>query len=189
MLARNVIAIARYVSRDGMDPKMGVLVPRAFEDVDCFLWMTMPFADDVRRYTFPSLTNLVNKKGEKVESHAYLPTAEQEEVMEKFVDAMDLMQAGDKDENGDRIPWFDPRDSYNPSVHRIKQALFHAAIVTDLRTNPLPPPHPEVIKYLEPPRRVLKRAHDAIEGCKTAFNVKQGPYSLATYLRFTQCCK
>ena len=93
MLARNVIAIARYVSRDGMDPKMGVLVPRAFEDVDCFLWMTMPFADDVRRYTFPSLTRLVNKKGEKVESHAYLPTAEQEEVMERFVDAMDLMQS------------------------------------------------------------------------------------------------
>lgn len=174
MLDRGVVAIARYVSRDGMDPRMGVLVPRAFEEVDCFLWIQMPFADDVRRYTFPSLETLVNKKGEKVESHPYLPTSEQLDAMEKFVDSMDLMQAGDKDENGDRLPWFDPRFSYNPAIHRIKQALFHAATVIDLHSDPLPPPHPEVIKYLEPPRRVLKRAYDTIEVCRNAFQVKQG---------------
>lgn len=39
MLTSGVIAIARWVSRDGMDPRMGVLVPREFERVDCFLWM------------------------------------------------------------------------------------------------------------------------------------------------------
>ncbi len=72
------------------------------------------------------------------------------------------------------MPWFDPTLSYNPAVHRIKQALFHAAIVTDLRTHPLPEPHPEVIKYLDPPKRVLKRAHDMIEEAKSVFNVKQG---------------
>lgn len=74
----------------------------------------------------------------------------------------------------ERQPWFDPRESYNPAVHRIKQALFHAATVTDLRENPLPPPHPEVIKFLEPPRRVLKRAVGAIEECKEAFKIKIG---------------
>lgn len=52
--------------------------------------------------------------------------------------------------------------------------MFHAAIVTDLRENPLPPPHPDIVKFLEPPRKVLKRAAAAIEECKDAFNVKLG---------------
>src|SRR5437879_13373280 len=38
MLEKECMAIARWVSRDGMDPKMGVLVPGEFEKVDCLLW-------------------------------------------------------------------------------------------------------------------------------------------------------
>ena len=60
----------------------------------------MPFADDVRRYTFASLTNLVNKKGEVLTEHPYLPTKGQIDAMGNFVDAMDLMDAGEKDEEG-----------------------------------------------------------------------------------------
>lgn len=33
------MAIARWVSKDGMDPKMGVLAPTLFDGVDCFLWV------------------------------------------------------------------------------------------------------------------------------------------------------
>lgn len=39
MLERGVVAFARWVTKDGMDAKMGVLVPRMFEKVDCFLWL------------------------------------------------------------------------------------------------------------------------------------------------------
>jgi ATP-dependent DNA helicase 2 subunit 2 len=60
----------------------------------------MPFADDVRKYTFASLTHLVNKKGEVLTEHPYLPTEAQIEAMGKFVDAMDLMDSGEKDEEG-----------------------------------------------------------------------------------------
>ena len=60
----------------------------------------MPFADDVRRYTFASLTHLVNKKGEVLTEHPYLPTEAQIDAIGKFVDAMDLMDSGDKDEGG-----------------------------------------------------------------------------------------
>lgn len=60
----------------------------------------MPFADDVRKYTFPSFTNLVSKKGERITKHPYLPTDAQLEAMDNFVDAMDLMHAGDKDDTG-----------------------------------------------------------------------------------------
>lgn len=95
-----VVAIARWVSRDDMDPKMGLLIPRDLGTVDFFLWVQMPFADDVRRYAFPSLVNLMSKKGEPIAKHPFIPTEDQMEAMNKFVDAMDLMQAGDKDENG-----------------------------------------------------------------------------------------
>lgn len=59
----------------------------------------MPFADDVRKYTFASLDHLVNKKGEVVSEHPYLPTEKQREAMDDFVDAMDLMSA-ERDEEG-----------------------------------------------------------------------------------------
>lgn len=42
----------------------------------------------------------MNKKGEAVTQHPYLPTGQQMDAMEAFVDAMSLMEAGDKDEEG-----------------------------------------------------------------------------------------
>lgn len=60
----------------------------------------MPFGDDVRKYTFSPLQNLSNRKGERVTEHPYLPTAVQTKSMDRFVDAMDLMEAGEKRDNG-----------------------------------------------------------------------------------------
>ena len=39
MSKAKVMAVGRMVSRDGMDPKMGVLTPCSFEKVDCLLWV------------------------------------------------------------------------------------------------------------------------------------------------------
>lgn len=60
----------------------------------------MPFADDLRKYTFHSLDKLYNKKGEMIEHHPNIPTDEMMTAMDKFVDSMDLMDAGEKDEEG-----------------------------------------------------------------------------------------
>lgn len=60
----------------------------------------MPFADDIRKYTFASLNKLVSKNGEQIAKHPYIPTELQQETMDAFVDAMDLMTAGEKDEEG-----------------------------------------------------------------------------------------
>jgi ATP-dependent DNA helicase 2 subunit 2 len=38
MYEKNVMAIARWVTKDGMDPKMGVLSPVVFDQVDCLIW-------------------------------------------------------------------------------------------------------------------------------------------------------
>ena len=37
------MAIARWVTKDGMDPKMGVLSPVVFDEVDCLLWAQVYF--------------------------------------------------------------------------------------------------------------------------------------------------
>ncbi|KAF9448857.1 SPOC domain-like protein [Macrolepiota fuliginosa MF-IS2] len=176
---KGAVAIARWVSKDEMDPKMGVLFPEVFDKVECLLWVQMPFADDVRRYTFASLDNLVSKTGEQITKHPYIPTEIQLDAMDNFVDAMDLMTAGEKDEEGNRTPWFNPADSYNPSIHRTKQAMFHCAVVPDITTNPLPPPHPDLLKYFNPPKKVLKRAKGAAEECKEVFKVKEVPKRVA----------
>jgi hypothetical protein len=73
-----------------------------------------------------------------------------------------------------RQPWFDTRLSYNASLHRVKQALLHCAVVPDINKNPLPPPHPELLKYFDPPRRVIKRARAAVDECKDVFKIKEG---------------
>ncbi|KIK66132.1 hypothetical protein GYMLUDRAFT_158553 [Collybiopsis luxurians FD-317 M1] len=175
MYEKGVLAVGRWISGDGRDPKMGVMSPTLFEEVHCLLWAPMPFADDVRKYPFPSLYELTNKKGETLTEHPYLPTEKQLDAMNEFVDAMDLMAAGDKDEEGNRMEWFDPRESYNPSLHRLKQAMFHCAIVADLETNPLPPPNPELLKYFNSPRKLVKKAQPTIDNCIKAFNVKHVP--------------
>ena len=56
----------------------------------------------------------------------------------------------------------------------MKQALFHGAIAEDLVADPLPPTHPELTKYLEPPKKVLKRANEAVDQCKTTFAITKG---------------
>ena len=74
----------------------------------------------------------------------------------------------------DRSPWYDTRLSYNPAIHRMKQALFHSAVIEDLAADPLPPPHPELTKYLEPPKKVSKRTKEAVDECRNVFAIKKG---------------
>ncbi|KAK7468469.1 ATP-dependent DNA helicase yku80 [Stygiomarasmius scandens] len=173
MAKKKVMAIARWVTKDGSDAKMGVLNPCLFDKVDCLLWAEMPFADDYRQYTFASLERLVTKKGEVLTEHPYLPTEEQCEAMDQFVKAMDLMKADKDPETGKHTEWFTPIESYNPGLHRVKQAMFHCAVVDDLATEPLDPPHPDTTKYFEPPPKVVKKSKEVVEDLIKKMNVKE----------------
>jgi len=57
--------------------------------------------------------------------------------------------------------------------------MLHCAVVSDIATNPLPPPHPELLKYLYAPKKVLKRARSSIDKCKNEFKVKEVPKSMS----------
>jgi len=60
----------------------------------------LPFGEDVRSFEFPSLSNLFNRKGLRIETHPLLPTKEQDAAMDEFVDAMDLTKAAKDDGDG-----------------------------------------------------------------------------------------
>jgi ATP-dependent DNA helicase 2 subunit 2 len=52
--------------------------------------------------------------------------------------------------------------------------MFHCAIVNDVASNPLPPPHPELLKFFDPPKRAVKKAREHLEECKSVLKVKEG---------------
>jgi ATP-dependent DNA helicase 2 subunit 2 len=58
----------------------------------------MPFAEDLRRFSFPTLTLLRNRKGKEITEHSMLPTDKQKEAMSSFVEAMDLDSAAVDDD-------------------------------------------------------------------------------------------
>ncbi|KAH7104333.1 SPOC domain-like protein [Auriculariales sp. MPI-PUGE-AT-0066] len=174
MMEKQVYGYCRVVSRDDTAPKMYALRPERVSNVDCFIMVQLPFSNDVRSFGFESLTRLVSRKGTQIKEHPLLPTKEQLSAMEDFVDGMDLMLAA-RDDDGKKTPWFEPTNSYSPAVHRIKQALFHAAVVPDLAAIPLPPPHPDLMQYMAPPDNVLEKAKPALKRCKAVFNVKPAP--------------
>ncbi|KAF8330432.1 SPOC domain-like protein [Cantharellus anzutake] len=174
-ILRPVLAIIRKVTSDGSPPKVGVACARSLEDVDYLVWVRMPFADDIRRYSFPSLEILKDKNGNKKTSHPNLPTDEMMDAMSELVDSGDLSAAGEKDESGNRLPWFDPSEAVHPAVHRIKEAIFHAAITSNIEEDPIPPPHPEIIKFLDPPSPILVKSRGPVQRCKSLFNIQEAP--------------
>ncbi|KAG8959142.1 ATP-dependent DNA helicase II subunit 2 [Tulasnella sp. 419] len=174
MNIKDVYAIVRWVHQNDADAKMAICYPVVDKDTDYLFMARVPFAEDFRKYTFPSLDNLYNKKGEKIEKHPLLPTDAVQTAMDKWVDKMDLMDAA-VNEEGDPCPWFDINDSFHPSIHRLKQALAHAAVVPDISEHPVPPPHPELTKYFETPSEVLERSQKALQKLKSVADVKIVP--------------
>lgn len=52
MASAKVMGIARWVSKDGMDPRMGVVTPCIFDKVDCLLWVQVRIYECWFEYCF-----------------------------------------------------------------------------------------------------------------------------------------
>jgi hypothetical protein len=72
-------------------------------------------------------------------------------------------------------PWFDPYTSSNPAIHRLQEAIFHLATVSNPEENPVGPPHPELIKYLYPPMEVVEETEAVVRELKRELNIKRVP--------------
>lgn len=78
----------------------------------------------------------------------------------------------------DPVPWFENDECYNPGIHNINAAVaYRHAHPLDVQ---LPPPHPELVKYMLTPQRVIESAKKAYDSLKDEFDVKSVPIKLAT---------
>ncbi|KAM0754876.1 SPOC domain-like protein [Meredithblackwellia eburnea MCA 4105] len=182
MNERGSVAIVRYIgkgmtsSKTGVfkvpDPKVGILFPVIDTPREFCYWCQMPFAEDIRALSFPSLKNLFNRKGVRLEEHKFLPTKPMNDAMEEFVESMELTRPPEEvEEEGGDPTYFDVSDSFSPAIHNIQNTLiFRLTDDGDL------PPVPHVLtKYLDPPPVVLERAESAKRRAIDAFDVKLVP--------------
>jgi ATP-dependent DNA helicase 2 subunit 2 len=203
LMTTEFVAIARWVMRANAPPDVGVCIPQQEfpgdgKKLDLMYWVKLPFADDDHKFFFPSLTNLKSVEGNEIAEHPFLPTDEQCALMDELVAGMDLDTVGrppkeerknddddeDEEEEGDEDEdmeddlagrWFDPARCYNPVIHRLKEAIFHASVTEDTVANPLPPPHPDLVKYFNTPEEISLKVEKVSERLKDALEIRKVP--------------
>lgn len=93
-------AVARLVAKDGKEPLLVLLAPHIDVDFECLYDLPLPFAEDVRSYRFPPLDKVVTLTGQTLSEHKQLlPSTELQEVMDDFVDSMDI-STWERDDEG-----------------------------------------------------------------------------------------
>ncbi|BGP06751.1 ATP-dependent DNA helicase yku80 [Rhodotorula toruloides] len=174
-------ALVRFVkkgfNRNGKfrvpDPMLGILFPRIDEqEREYCYWVRFPFAEDIRSLPFPSLERIFNKKHARKMEHKLLPTEEMDEAMEEFVDAMDISQAGEPDEEGNPTGFFTTEDSFSPAIHNIQNTLVFRLSNPDAD---LPPVPPILTKYMDPPSAVAAKATPVADKVRRVFDIQIVP--------------
>lgn len=190
MRSQQKLALVRFVRRANAEPKIGVLhpvdrAPTEGDDVgsEYFHFAEVPFSEDLKRYAFPSLDRVVTADGKELKDHRSLPSDKMVAAMGDLVDSMDLMSLF-KDEEGNEQPWFSTEDSFNPGIHRMKEAV--AWRVLHQGSKDIPRPHWEVDKFLDRPEEVREASQSHVENCRKLFNVRYYPDKMMTKAKFKQ---
>ncbi|KAF2092302.1 ATP-dependent DNA helicase [Saccharata proteae CBS 121410] len=144
----DTFAVARLVEKDNKDPRIVLLAPCVKVSIEGLIECQLPFAEDIRHYRFPPLDRIVTMSGKTLEKHRNLPSDDLMKAMSNYVDQMDLSKF--EEYPGDI--YGDPEYTYSPTLHRINQAIRHRAVHP---TDPLPPVPNSLIKYSEPPKKLL----------------------------------
>eukprot|EP00727_Mastigamoeba_balamuthi_P013963 m51a1_g919 putative atp-dependent dna helicase (755) ;mRNA; r:181520-185343 len=146
-------AIARYVKTKNATPYLVALIPVVKHDIDCLYLQFLPFAEDLRLYTFQPFT-----PRDPETKPAFVPSADQLKAARAVIQALDLMGAA-VDGDGERAEALKPKHTYNPVLQRFYQAvqvraLNSAAAVPEL--------DPEVARYIMPDADLFARAETAL---------------------------
>ncbi|XP_019945646.2 X-ray repair cross-complementing protein 5 [Paralichthys olivaceus] len=148
-----MVAIVRYAYDRRCNPQIGAAFPCIKQDHQCLLYFQMPFAEDLRHFTFPSLEN--NKK--------FTPSDTQLSAMDSLIDSMMLVE---EDENGEKKDMFKVHHIPNPAFQRHFQCLHHRGVSPG---TPLPPMEPWLKAVLERPEVISKRCQAPLEEMKKKF--------------------
>ena len=110
----NCTAIVRYCFRKNANPKLGCLLPHIRPDYTELLFYQLPYAEDIREFTFTSLD-------ESAHSHQEI------DCMDEFLKSMDLSNAF-IDSAGECCEAFEPKYVPNPHIHRLFQCTSYRAV-------------------------------------------------------------
>lgn len=149
----------------------------------------LPFAEDVRDYSFASLTNIFDRHNEAVKVHKFLPTEIQNKAMAQLVDAMDYTDPSNVDEDGCVLFVLSPphsdlprsvpaslykiEESYSPAIHNINHTLSFRMSNPD---GDIPPIPQSITRYMQPFPHVVERAASALAVASIVFDVNKGPF-------------
>uniref|UniRef100_A0A6Q2YC45 Ku domain-containing protein n=1 Tax=Esox lucius TaxID=8010 RepID=A0A6Q2YC45_ESOLU len=152
-----MVAVVRYVYARNGNPQVGAAFPCIKEKYECLMYVQLPFMEDLRQYTFPSLEN--NKK--------YTPSENQLSVVDSLIDSMMLVE---ENEDGEKKDLFKVNHIPNPQYQRLFQCLHHRALNPSA---PLPPVEPWLITALQRPQAVAARSRAPLENMKKLFPLKE----------------
>lgn len=173
-------AVARIVTKDGKDPALVLLAPHIEPDFECLYDIPLPFAEDVRQYQFPPLDKVITVTGKTVLEHRLLPKDELTEAMSDYVDSMDLSAYGIDDE-GNPAEFAPPDETFNPSIHRINNAVKHRAVHPDQSVPDIPS---VLLRFASPPEDLVQRVQSRIDTLiQTAKIEKVPPKAKGRYKR------
>lgn len=152
-----MVAIVRYVYDRRCNPQVGAAFPCVKEKYECLMYVQLPFMEDLRQFTFPSLEN--NKK--------FTPSEAQLDAVDSLIDSMMLVE---EDENGDQEDLFRVHHIPNPAFQRLFQCLHHRGLNPG---TPLPSIEPWLQAALERPPAVSARCRAPLEELKRKFPLKE----------------
>ena len=183
-------ALVRLLLPKESQPRLHLLVPlvgpNAVDEIaECGLLLGLPFKEEVANWAFPSLDRIHTVSGRPVIEHRLLPKKELLGAMDDFVDAMMLPNIIEEGDAGDApmdgaedagTPWFDPRLSYNPAIHNMRNFVIAKLLHPDLNiTNSDLPPHPLIAQYMYPPDETLEFAESAAMALQKAAKLTEVP--------------
>uniref|UniRef100_A0A8C4HJR7 X-ray repair cross-complementing protein 5 n=1 Tax=Dicentrarchus labrax TaxID=13489 RepID=A0A8C4HJR7_DICLA len=149
-----MVAIVRYAYDRRSNPQVGAAFPCVKQDYECLMYVQLPFMEDLRQFTFPSLEN--NKK--------LSPSDTQLSAVDSLIDSMMLVQKDDDD--ADQKDIFKVHHIPNPAFQRHFQCLHHRAVNPG---TPLPPMEPWLKAALERPDVISERCQAPLEEIKRKF--------------------
>ncbi|KAI8071692.1 SPOC like C-terminal domain-containing protein [Gongronella butleri] len=164
MSVNEVVALVRYVSKAGANPKLGVVSPCTEFGVNLLQFCQLPFDEDMREFMFNSLDKVSMQSGNVItQDHPLLPTKEMNDTMARFVKGMDLCPP-----NAPEL--YVPEENFNPAVWRVNQAINARALNPSA---PLPELHPRLVQQTRPPDHLVRENADLIQSMAALFNCKQ----------------
>jgi ATP-dependent DNA helicase 2 subunit 2 len=157
------VAIVRYCYRENTQVHLGFLYPQTKPDYDCFYYSTLPYTEDLRPYSFKSLTTSQH-------------SPEQLQAAEDLIKSMDLMDA-EEDKQGNKSEALKPSQTYSPALQHFFNCMHHRILYPN---DPLPELDPVVSKYCYPERsdtsfyaKLIEKSQPALSNFAEKFPLKR----------------